>query len=279
MAEIGTDINKAIDLLIKGELVAIPTETVYGLAGNALDIDAVTRIFAVKNRPQFDPLIVHVPDIIHAQKYVEEVPDQARTLADRFWPGPLTILFNKKKVIHDLVSAGLDTVGIRCPDHPITKQLLEKLPFPLAAPSDHPFGYVSPTTPAHVNEQLGDKIKYILDGGPCPIGIESTIIGFEDGEAIIFRLGGLSVEQIENEIGPVKVRTHSTSDPKAPGQLKSHYAPRKKVVVGSIDELIKKFEVKKSAVLSFKKIIILPIRLFLLLPVLSKKQLRTFSQH
>lgn len=253
MAEIGTDINKATDLLIQGELVAIPTETVYGLAGNALNMDAVARIFAVKNRPQFDPLIVHVPGINHVQKYVREVPAKAKVLADKFWPGPLTILFNKKTIIPDLVSAGLDTVGIRCPDHPLTKQLLGNLPFPLAAPSANPFGYVSPTTPAHVNEQLGDKIKYILDGGPCPIGIESTIVGFENDDTIVLRLGGLTVEQIENEIGPVKVSTHSVSNPKAPGQLKSHYAPGKKIIVGIIEEMIKKFGVNESAVLSFKK--------------------------
>ncbi|HEX5169063.1 MAG TPA: L-threonylcarbamoyladenylate synthase [Cyclobacteriaceae bacterium] len=253
MAEIGSDIHKALDLLNRGELVAIPTETVYGLAGNALNIDAVAKIFSVKNRPQFDPLIVHVPDVTHAREYVEGIPDPARALTDKFWPGPLTILFRKKPIVPDLVTAGLETVGIRCPNHRLTRQLLDICSFPLAAPSANPFGYVSPTTPAHVNEQLGDKIRYILDGGPCHIGLESTIVGFEDSVVVVYRLGGLSVEQIEKEIGPVDVRTHSVSNPKAPGQLKSHYAPGKRVILGKLEELIKKFNPEESGILSFDK--------------------------
>src|SRR5687768_17361776 len=153
MATIGKDINKAKELLEKNELVAIPTETVYGLAGNALDSAAVTKIFLVKERPQFDPLIVHVPDLDHVEKYTTTIPPIARKLAARFWPGPLTFLLPKRSVIPDLVTSGLDTVGIRCPDHPLTRELLRALPFPLAAPSANPFGYVSPTTPAHVQDQ------------------------------------------------------------------------------------------------------------------------------
>jgi L-threonylcarbamoyladenylate synthase len=253
MAEIGSDTGKAVDLLSQGELVAIPTETVYGLAGNALSAEVVTKIFSVKNRPKFDPLIIHVPNIEHVRRYVREIPDKAKQLAEKFWPGPLTILFRKKSIIPDLVTAGLDTVGIRCPDHPLTRRLLEKLPFPLAAPSANPFGYISPTTAAHVNEQLGSKLKYILDGGPCTLGIESTIIGFENDEPVVLRLGGLSVEKIEKEIGTLKVMTHSVSNPKAPGQLKSHYAPGKKVVVGNLDDLSGKYTDNESAILSFQK--------------------------
>ncbi|HNH60761.1 MAG TPA: L-threonylcarbamoyladenylate synthase, partial [Cyclobacteriaceae bacterium] len=240
MAETGVDIAKAVELLTHDELVAIPTETVYGLAGNALSRTAVTKIFSVKNRPQFDPLIVHVPNLDKANDYVAEIPEQAKKLADKFWPGPLTLLLKKKSIIPDLVTAGLDTVGIRCPDHSLTRQLLQALPFPLAAPSANPFGYVSPTKPEHVNEQLGTKIQYILDGGPCPIGIESTIVGFEDNVPVVYRMGGLSLEAIEETIGNVKLMTHSTSNPKAPGQLKSHYAPGKKVILGSIEELLSK---------------------------------------
>lgn len=252
MAEIGKDIEKASHLLIHNELVAIPTETVYGLAGNALSREAVTKIFSVKNRPQFDPLIVHVPSLEKAKDYVLEIPKAAKQLADKFWPGPLTLLLKKKAIIPDLVTAGLDTVGIRCPDHLLTRQLLQQLPFPLAAPSANPFGYVSPTKPQHVDEQLGTKIQYILDGGACPIGIESTILGFENDTPVVYRLGGLSLEAIEETIGIVNVQTHSTSNPKAPGQLKSHYAPGKKVLLGSIEDLLK-FHKSNIGVLSFQK--------------------------
>lgn len=251
MAAIGTDIDKARALLTTDELVAIPTETVYGLAGNALSSVAVAKIFSVKNRPQFDPLIVHVPDLEKAKAYVVEIPDAAKKLADKFWPGPLTLLLKKKKIIPDLVTAGLDTVGIRCPDHPLTRQLLKNLSFPLAAPSANPFGYVSPTNPQHVDEQLGGKIQYILDGGTCPVGIESTIVGFENDKPVVYRLGGLSLENIEASIGTVTRMTHSTSNPKAPGQLKSHYAPGKKVMLGSIEEMLKKHP--EAGVLSFQK--------------------------
>lgn len=252
MAEIGIDIEKAVKLLTNDELVAIPTETVYGLAGNALSSVAVAKIFSVKNRPQFDPLIVHVPSLEKAKDYVLEIPEAAKKLADKFWPGPLTLLLKKKSVIPDLVTAGLDTVGIRCPDHSLTRQLLKELPFPLAAPSANPFGYVSPTKPAHVDEQLGTKIQYILDGGVCPVGIESTIVGFENSKPVVYRLGGLSLEHIEATIGKVNLLTHSTSNPKAPGQLKSHYAPGKKVILGSIEELLKATKTK-AGVLSFQK--------------------------
>src|SRR6478735_1162446 len=192
MAEIGKDIVLAKQLLENGDLVAIPTETVYGLAGNALSATSVAKIFSTKNRPQFDPLIVHVPSLEKAKDYVSEVPDFAKALTEKFWPGPLTLLLKKKTVIPDLVTSGLDTVGIRCPDHSLTRDLLTSLDFPLAAPSANPFGYVSPTEPSHVNEQLGQKIKYILDGGVCPVGIESTIVGFENEGPVVYRLGGLS---------------------------------------------------------------------------------------
>ncbi|WP_276374409.1 L-threonylcarbamoyladenylate synthase [Chryseolinea sp. H1M3-3] len=252
MAQTGTDIEKAKALLIKGELVAIPTETVYGLAGNALEPSSVAKIFEVKGRPQFDPLIVHVPDFESAQKYALDIPEQAAILAQHFWPGPLTLLLPKKDIIPDLVTSGLDTVGLRCPDHPLTHKLLETLPFPLAAPSANPFGYVSPTCAEHVEEQLGDKIAYILDGGPCKIGVESTIAGFENSLPIIYRLGGITQEQIELVVGKVNVRTHSTSNPKAPGQLQSHYAPRKKVILGNIDDLLKQYGTKETGILSFQ---------------------------
>ena len=159
--------------------------------------------------------------------YVTAIPEQARLLAAAFWPGPLTLLLPKRDLISDLVTAGLPTVAVRIPNHPLTLDLLRSLDFPLAAPSANPFGYISPTTAQHVADQLGNQIPYILDGGQAGIGLESTIIGFDQDKATVFRLGGMALEQIEAVIGPVSVQTHSTSNPKAPGMLSSHYAPRK----------------------------------------------------
>jgi L-threonylcarbamoyladenylate synthase len=263
MAEIGTDIEKAKALLEGGELVAIPTETVYGLAGNALDNSSVTRIFEVKGRPQFDPLIVHVPSFVAAAQYAENDVPLAKKLANQFWPGPLTLLLRKKTVIGDLVTSGLETVGLRCPDNALTGSLLKMLSFPLAAPSANPFGYVSPTRPEHVEEQLGNKIAYILDGGICRVGVESTIIGFDHETPVIYRLGGITQEQIESVIGPVTVRTHSTSNPKAPGQLISHYAPRKKLVLGNLAELQQKYASENFGVISFQQDAPLPYKFIL----------------
>lgn len=227
MAITGNNIDVAKEFLVKGELVAIPTETVYGLAGNALNDSAVLSIFEVKNRPAFDPLIIHTDSLEKVQHYISDFPEKALLLAKEFWPGPLTLLLPKKPIIPDLVTSGLDNVAVRIPNHPLLLELLRTLPFPLAAPSANPFGYISPTNAAHVNAQLGEKIPYILDGGESEVGIESTIVGFENGNAIIYRLGGLAIEEIEKVIGKVTIMPHSSSNPKAPGMLKSHYAPRK----------------------------------------------------
>ncbi len=251
MAEIGKDIDKVKRLLEAGDLVAIPTETVYGLAGNALNVSAVATIFRVKNRPQFDPLIVHIAAFDRADELVQSIPEKARILAGLFWPGPLTLVLTKKEIIPDLVTAGMDTVAIRCPDHPLTQELLQRLNFPLAAPSANPFGYVSPTRPSHVNEQLGEQISYILDGGPCQVGIESTILGFEEDQPVIYRMGGLGIEKIESAIGKIKIQTHSTANPKTPGQLISHYSPSKRLVLGNISDLLKKFGSKGVGILSW----------------------------
>ncbi len=253
MAEIGKNVETAVHLLEKGELVAIPTETVYGLAANALNEKAVLEIFKVKNRPQFDPLIVHVASIAKAKELAETFPVKAEKLAATFWPGPLTLLVKKKSFIPDLVTSGLDTVAIRCPDHDLTRALLQALSFPLAAPSANPFGYISPTRPAHVNEQLGEKIKYILDGGDCAVGIESTIIGFENEVPMVYRLGGLSLEKIESLIGKVSVQLNSSSNPKAPGQLQSHYAPTKKMKLGNINDLLRLYGTERVGVITFQK--------------------------
>jgi L-threonylcarbamoyladenylate synthase len=256
MAEIGIDIQKAKAILEQGNLVAIPTETVYGLAGNAMNPSAVVKIFQVKNRPHFDPLIVHVANIEQAKSLVEEFPEKANALAAKFWPGPLTLLLKRKPSIPDLVTSGLDTVGIRCPNHSLTLSLLNSLDFPLAAPSANPFGYISPTRASHVNDQLGDQIECILDGGECAIGIESTIVGFEDDIPTIYRLGGLSIDAIESVVGEIKIQLNVSSNPLAPGQLKTHYAPRKKMIIGELTNLIKLHKDMRIGVLAFRNPVI-----------------------
>jgi len=253
MALIGTDINFAKVLLTQGDLVAIPTETVYGLAANAFDSEAVTKIYTTKERPTFDPLIVHTDSLDKVRGFVEEIPALALQLAAKFWPGPLTLLLKKKSVVSDLVTAGLDTVAVRIPRHPLTKSLLQQLDFPLAAPSANPFGYISPTTSQHVDDQLGDKIGYILEGGAADIGVESTIIGFEDDQAVIHRLGGMSLEEIEKITGSVKLLPHSSSNPTAPGMLHSHYAPTKTLILGDIPTLVEKYKNEKLAILAFQE--------------------------
>jgi len=251
MSKIGIDIEKAKQILQNGGLVAIPTETVYGLAASALNKDAVLKIFEAKNRPRFDPLIIHTDTVEKVKNWIREFPDWARELADAFWPGPLTLLLPKKN-IPDIVTSGLERVAVRIPKHSLTLDLLAALDFPLAAPSANPFGYVSPTKPQHVAAQLKDKVDYILDGGDCEVGIESTIIGFEDGKLCVFRLGGLALEDIEEVVGKVEQRLIQSSDPKAPGMLKNHYAPKKPLYIGDIDDLLKKHAGRKIGVISFK---------------------------
>jgi len=240
MAEIGTDISKSCALLKAGQLVAIPTETVYGLAANALDLTAVGTIFEAKSRPTFDPLIVHIGGLKDLPRYSSDIPAPLLRLAEAFWPGPLTLLLPKADCIPDMVTSGLPRVGIRVPDHALTLKLLAHLDLPLAAPSANPFGYISPTTPAHVEAQLGNKIPYILDGGPCGVGIESTIVGMEDEQVVIYRLGGLALAEIEAEVGRVVLRQNNNSNPRAPGQLDSHYAPRTPLMIGDLKELVPK---------------------------------------
>lgn len=253
--EVGTDLDKAVALLRAGELVAIPTETVYGLAGNALAEAAVTRIFRVKDRPTFDPLIVHLARWEQATDYVDHIPAPAQRLAAAFLPGPLTLLLPRRDCIPDLVTAGSPRVAVRVPAHPLTQALLARLDFPLAAPSANPFGYISPTTPAHVVRQLGGKIPYVLDGGPARVGVESTIVGFDGERAIVLRKGGIAIEAIEAALGqPVAVQEHSTSNPAAPGMLASHYAPRVRIVVGDdLTALAARFADRQVGVLAFQR--------------------------
>jgi L-threonylcarbamoyladenylate synthase len=227
-------LGEAARRLLAGDCVAIPTETVYGLAANALDVNAVASIFEIKNRPFFDPLIVHVASADAAAAYITALPDAAAALMARFWPGPLTLLLPRNARIPDLTCAGLPRVALRMPAHPMTLELLQQLPFPLAAPSANPFGYISPTCAAHVWDQLRDKIPYILDGGACRVGLESTIVGFESDQPVAYRLGGLSLEELQEAVGPVALRLNQSSNPAAPGMLTTHYAPRKPLVIGRL---------------------------------------------
>ncbi|CAN5612649.1 L-threonylcarbamoyladenylate synthase [soil metagenome] len=246
-----TDLHLAANFLDNGELIAIPTETVYGLAGNALNDTTVMNIFRVKERPAFDPLIVHVADADEVMHYVVDIPLRAQQLMEAFWPGPLTIVLKKKSIIPDLVTSGLDTVGMRMPSHPLTLELLNHLKFPLAAPSANPFGYISPTSAKHVMDQLSGKIPYILDGGDCSVGLESTIVGFEEDRCVVYRLGGLTLEAIRKVVPELEIQVNISSDPKAPGMLKSHYAPRKQLLFGDFNTMKHHLRAKRCAVLSF----------------------------
>ena len=224
------EISRAAAALRAGLLVGMPTETVYGLAANALDPAAVLRIFSAKGRPTFDPLIVHVADA--AQAWTVARPSaRARLLAARLWPGPLTLVLPRTPIVPDVVTSGLDTVGVRCPDHPLALALIRAAGVPLAAPSANPFGRISPTTAAHVREQLGATVALVLDGGACRVGIESTVL-LPDPHPVILRPGGVTREQLEDILGETvavadRVARAASLPQQAPGMLASHYAPVK----------------------------------------------------
>lgn len=223
--------------LHQGGLVAFPTETVYGLGANALNEQAVARIFEAKGRPRFDPLIVHAHNLEHIRALVQNITEPGMELARRFWPGPLTLVLPRKPHIPDIVTSGLDSVAVRIPSHPVALKLLEKVGVPLAAPSANRFGAVSPTTAQHVMEELDGRVDVILDAGPCATGVESTVVSLIDpASPTLLRPGGLPIEWIESVIGPLR-RAHESSTRfspgsrqveamPAPGMLPSHYAPR-----------------------------------------------------
>ena len=219
------DIAAAAAALRRGELAAFPTETVYGLGADAGDDRAVALVYAVKGRPAFNPLITHVADAEMAFR-LAEFPGAARHLAQIFWPGPLSIVVPRAKdcPVSLLASAGLPSIAIRVPGHPVALDLLRAVDRPIVAPSANPSGRVSPTTAEHVRQHLGNKVAVILDGGRCAVGVESTVISFLGGVPKLLRHGGISRAEIEGVIGPVAVETHEVR-PHAPGQLRSHYAP------------------------------------------------------
>ena len=239
--DVGQDAVRAAELLRRGRLVAFATETVYGLGADALDERAVARVFEVKNRPSFDPMIVHVARFEQIEALVRGIPEWARALADQFWPGPLTIVLPRSDRVPDLVTAGLDTVGIRVPDHPMARALLEQCATPIAAPSANPFGAISPTTAEHVLSTLGDRIDYILDGGPCAVGIESSVISAQDGQCVLLRTGGIPLEDIEPLVGSVALpdptAESDTTPHSSPGMLARHYAPNTPLRIVSAEEV------------------------------------------
>ena len=206
MTIVSSDIQKAIQLLSQDDLVAIPTETVYGLGGNIFSERAIRKIFELKKRPLFNPLIVHLSGAEELERYVEHVPENARLLAEHFWPGSLTFVLKKRAIVPDLVTAGKDTVAVRVPKHATTLQLLKEAGFPLAAPSANPFGSISPTRAEHVANYFDGALAMVLDGGACQHGIESTIVGFEGEEPVIYRLGSISMEEIQEVVGAVALK-------------------------------------------------------------------------
>lgn len=226
---IGTDVSLAARLLQAGELVAFGTETVYGLGADATNAEAVARIFEAKGRPRFDPLIVHVADPRSARCWTTEWPADAEQLAERFWPGPLTMVLPKSPEIADLVTSGLPTVGVRVPGEPMTRSLLTEAGCPVAAPSANLFGRMSPTKAAHVVEQLDGRVAYVLDTGPCRVGVESTVVRVNKSGVTLLRPGGVTVDQLNSVCKSVSIASDTEKgemlSPDSPGQLPQHYAP------------------------------------------------------
>jgi len=220
-------ISRAVELLREGQVIGLPTETVYGLAGDGLNPSALACIFEVKQRPLFDPLILHCVDAGAAFDLADDVPSMARELAQRFWPGPLTLVLRKKETVPDLATSGLPNVAVRVPAHPVAQALLRAFGGPLAAPSANRFGRISPTDAHAVRAELGDAVPLILDGGPCAVGLESTVILVAEHQPVLLRAGGVPREEIEALVGSVLHATPVDDRPQAPGQLKHHYAPRK----------------------------------------------------
>jgi L-threonylcarbamoyladenylate synthase len=242
-------IRAAAAVLAGGGLVAFPTETVYGLGGDAFNPAALARIFAVKKRPRFDPLIIHIASLEILDRAADislldrEGREKLALLADRLWPGPLTLVLPKKKEIPDLATSGLATAAIRFPDHPAAQKLIRLAGTAVAAPSANLFGFLSPTRAEHVRDQLGDAVDLILDGGPCRVGVESTVLDMAGGTPRILRPGGTPREQIEALIGPVAAgpapRFSGPPELRSPGQMKSHYAPRTALTLLSREDLFR----------------------------------------
>lgn len=225
-------IDQAANALRKGELVIFPTETVYGLGANALSAAAVRQVYSVKGRPASSPLIIHCPDLSAVRRWCGEWPESAQRLAEKFWPGPLTLVLPKKADIVDEATSGLGTVGVRVPSHPVALEFLRKAGVPVAAPSANPFTRLSPTRVEHVREVFGARVRWILDGGPSAVGIESTVISLVGPRPRLLRPGMVSLRQLEEVIGPIDLQMLAQEEPHAsPGLHKAHYQPRTPVVL------------------------------------------------
>ncbi len=250
------DLNQVKNALIKGDIIALPTETVYGLAANVYSDSAVEKVYKLKMRPAYNPLIVHIAKPSILEKVAKNIPAKARELADTFWPGPLTLVLDKQVQIPDRITAGKKTVAVRVPNHPLALQLLNSLNFPLAAPSANPFGSISPTSAEHVALYFKNQLNFILDGGPCSLGLESTIIGFENNKPMLYRHGAIALDKIEKVIGPIQIKNQSDNKPSAPGMLSRHYAPKTQIlIIEDISVALAQNPYKKIGVLSFQKFI------------------------
>jgi L-threonylcarbamoyladenylate synthase len=251
MTQIITDINTAADEILTGNIVGIPTETVYGLGANALDTDAVIKIFEAKERPRFNPLIVHLLNKDNFEEFVEEIPESFLKLYEKFSPGPITYVLKKKKIIPHIVTAGNETVAVRFPSHKVFRELLEIVKVPIAAPSANRFGRISPTNAEDVIKEMQGKLKYVLEGGSSDVGIESTVIDLSNELPVVLRHGYISREEIENVIG----RTGQSKSDKinSPGMLLNHYAPQTPLVIIEHLSDLEKFEGKNYGILDLNK--------------------------
>lgn len=251
---ISNDINLAVQHLNKNGIIGFPTETVYGLAGNAFNTAAIHKIFDVKKRPTFNPLIVHIKGIEDLDKVATEIPSIAYELANVFWPGPLTFILKKQPHIPDLVTANQDTVAVRVPNHPIALELLNKLDYPLVAPSANPFTSISPTTANHVEDYFANQIDMVLEGGICKAGIESTIVGFNNNKVVLYRLGALPVEAIEKITGSLIVSNKKEKKTITPGMFLKHYAPKTDfILTRNVKEELDWYSGKKIGLLLFNE--------------------------
>ncbi len=263
------NIKRAVEALEAGELVAFPTETVYGLGADGLNETAVAKIFEAKKRPNFNPLILHVSSLEMLNSISSYSTEKIKLLAEKFWPGPLTLILKKKEIIPYLVTSGLETVAVRMPNNKIALELINKLGRPIAAPSANSFSKLSPTKAEHVEKQLGDKVSIILDGGSCEVGVESTIIEVTEESQTLLRPGGISKEDIEKVIGKLSDTKLNTTAPNSPGQLEVHYAPNVPIKFYN-EELLKSFSNLKLGGIFFNEV--KHDNLFEVTKVLSKKK-------
>jgi len=252
---ISTNLDKAIELLLNDEVIGFPTETVYGLAGNAFSEKAIRSIFQLKKRPFHNPLIIHIGHILQLEEISTEIPIKAKALSEEFWPGPLTILLKKSKNVSDSVTAGQATVAVRMPNHPLALNLLQRLNFPLVAPSANPYQSISPTSAIHVDRYFGNEGIFTLDGGESTNGLESTIVGFENDKVIVYRLGAIPLEELERTVGSVQMNEAKQIGIVSPGMATKHYAPKTPLILtDALKERIEQFDMKNTAVICFDKL-------------------------